>query len=607
MRYNPIFLALLLCFSTSTFSNTNEISKNKNQTTVKQIKGKQTAALNTTKNKKDSIESKVASSKDNAPKSKLSLKKSPKETDDTQKKETREKENKINTPKTKESLASNGKNKKAKEDDNTDKKISVQSDKKRAINEKNNLADTPSSKIKNKQTINKKQIVSSTEDKEDTKKERKIKTTENSKDNKADKKTDNKNNIIKSNKKTEEKAEIKPDSETLRDAVSAATNDLEEKKALKNRADGMLIRVSNTLAQTRGSLALINKQQRDAWDKFEKLNTDLNRLKAEVGNTRAQISRFVTGNYKNSQPTAVALFLQKAEPGQKTRFLRYTRYINSANEQVVRDLSKQQKELSAQENRLNAELARLKRLQASTQTSLKKQGVNNSAEQLESRRQNALMAKEAGKVVNQKDNEQRLNNLLSDIDKRKAEQRKKEALEKKKAAEARLAAAEKARQTQKIEEERAALSNLTAEDLKLQAPLSIATNNPNSFSRMQGRLKKPVSAGMLSGLFGHERSDGQVWKGVFYNTIPSPVSSIATGTVVYANELEGYGKVVVVDHGDKYVSVYSGLSEISVSDGYTVGAGHKLGTSGTLPTGEEGLYLEIRYDGQNMNPLSWIN
>ena len=77
---------------------------------------------------------------------------------------------------------------------------------------------------------------------------------------------------------------------------------------------------------------------------------------------------------------------------------------------------------------------------------------------------------------------------------------------------------------------------------------------------MQGRLKKPVS-GTLAGLFGQDRGDGEVWKGVFYQTTPAAVSSIAAGTVTYADELQGFGKVIVIDHGDGYISIYSGLSE----------------------------------------------
>ena len=421
------------------------------------------------------------------------------------------------------------------------------------------------------------------------------------------------------NKKAEPKVEPKAASSAENDfkaAVTAAANDMETKKSFAKRNEGFIIHVNATLKQlqqTRNNLSGINRKQRDAWEKFQKLNADANQLKAEVSNTRAQISRFVSGNYKNSQPNAVALFLKNADAGQKTRFLRYTRYINNANDQVMRDLEKQQKELAAQEQKINNELAYLKKLQANIQASLRQQGVTNTAEQAESRRQNAQMAKEAQKKINHRENEQRLNNLLKDLEKRKAEQRKAEAEARKKAAEARLAAAEKARKEQaaaqqKAEAERAAMSTLTDEDMKLQAPNTqgFTVSNANSFSRMQGRLKKPVN-GTLAGLFGQDRGDGEVWKGVFYNTVPAPVSSIASGTVTFAGELEGYGKVVVLDHGDGYVSIYSGLNEIDIAQNYAVNAGSKIGTSGTLPSGETGLYLEVRYNGQVMNPLSWIN
>ena len=404
------------------------------------------------------------------------------------------------------------------------------------------------------------------------------------------------------------------DSDDFKAAVTAAANDLESKKSLRSRNEGFIIHVNTTLKQlqqSRINLSAINRQQRDAWDKFQKLNADLNHLKTQVSNTRAQISRFVSGNYKNSQPNTVALFLKNAEPGQKTRFLRYTRYINTANDQVIKDLEKQQKELAAQEQKINNELAYLKKLQVNIQSSLRRQGVTNTAEQAESRRQNAQMAKEAQKKINHKENEQRLNNLLKDLEKRKAEQRRQEAEARKKAAEARLAAAEKARKdraaaAQKAADERAAMSNLTAEDMNIRAPSYVRISNANSFSRMQGRLKKPVS-GTLAGLFGQDRGDGEVWKGVFYQTTPAIVSSIAGGTVTYADELEGFGKVIVIDHGDGYISIYSGLSEIEVAKGYAVAAGNRLGISGTLPSGMEGLYLEVRYNGQAMNPLSWIS
>ncbi|ENS6447898.1 peptidoglycan DD-metalloendopeptidase family protein [Neisseria gonorrhoeae] len=438
--------------------------------------------------------------------------------------------------------------------------------------------------------------------------------------------SDKNGKAVKQDKKYREEKNAKTDSDELKAAVAAATNDVENKKALLKQSEGMLLHVSNSLKQlqeerirqerirqerirqARGNLASVNRKQREAWDKFQKLNTELNRLKTEIAATKAQISRFVSGNYKNSQPNAVALFLKNAEPGQKNRFLRYTRYVNASNREVVKDLEKQQKALAVQEQKINNELARLKKIQANVQSLLKKQGVTDAAEQTESRRQNAKISKDARKLLEQKGNKQQLNKLLSNLEKKKAEHRIQDAEAKRKLAEARLAAAEKARKEaaqQKAEARRAEMSNLTAEDRNIQAPSVMGIGSADGFSRMQGRLKKPVD-GVPTGLFGQNRSGGDVWKGVFYSTAPATVESIAPGTVSYADELDGYGKVVVIDHGENYISIYAGLSEISAGKGYTVAAGSKIGTSGSLPDGEEGLYLQIRYQGQVLNPSGWI-
>ena len=585
MRYKPLILALLLSFSLPTY-----------------------AAKDAPKEKAATVK-KAAPVKKEKEAAKADVKKETSKKQAVKEKEEDKKAVKAKASKEKETA---DKNERASAKNKTAKSAEAAADNKKA----NRKAEEPAKKAADDKKDGKKTKEPVTEDKKADAKEAKEpakKAVEDKKDAKKDTKTKEQNK--KAEPKVEHKATSSADNE-FKAAVTAAANDMETKKSLAKRNDGFIIHVNATLKQlqqTRNNLSGINRKQRDAWEKFQKLNADANQLKAEVSNTRAQISRFVSGNYKNSQPNAVALFLKNADAGQKTRFLRYTRYINNANDQVMRDLEKQQKELAAQEQKINNELAYLKKLQANIQASLRQQGVTNTAEQAESRRQNAQMAKEAQKKINHRENEQRLNNLLKDLEKRKAEQRKAEAEARKKAAEARLAAAEKARKEQaaaqqKAEAERAAMSTLTDEDMKLQAPNTqgLTVSNANSFSRMQGRLKKPVN-GTLAGLFGQDRGDGEVWKGVFYNTVPAPVSSIASGTVTFAGELEGYGKVVVLDHGDGYVSIYSGLNEIDTAQNYAVNAGSKIGTSGTLPSGETGLYLEVRYNGQVMNPLSWIN
>lgn len=622
MRYKPLILALLLSFSLPTYA-AKDAPKEKAATVKKAApvkKEKEAAKADVKKetSKKQAVKEKEEDKK--AVKAKAA-----KEKETADKNERASAKNK--TAKVAEAAADNKKSsRKAEEPKETakDKKAAAaksgkakEQDKKPVEDKKDSKAKEPVKKADPKETKAKEPAKKVAEDKKDGKKTKEPGKKAAEDKEPAKKAVDDKKDTKakEQNKKAEPKVASSADND-FKAAVTAAANDMETKKSFAKRNEGFIIHVNATLKQlqqTRNNLSGINRKQRDAWEKFQKLNADANQLKAEVSNTRAQISRFVSGNYKNSQPNAVALFLKNADAGQKTRFLRYTRYINNANDQVMRDLEKQQKELAAQEQKINNELAYLKKLQANIQASLRQQGVTNTAEQAESRRQNAQMAKEAQKKINHRENEQRLNNLLKDLEKRKADQRKAEAEARKKAAEARLAAAEKARKEQaaaqqKAEAERAAMSTLTDEDMKLQAPNTqgFTVSNANSFSRMQGRLKKPVN-GTLAGLFGQDRGDGEVWKGVFYNTVPAPVSSIASGTVTFAGELEGYGKVVVLDHGDGYVSIYSGLSEIDIAQNYAVNAGSKIGTSGTLPSGETGLYLEVRYNGQVMNPLSWIN
>ena len=231
----------------------------------------------------------------------------------------------------------------------------------------------------------------------------------------------------------------------IRQAISAAQADLQAKQAAQKSAEQTLAQTRAALAKAQQALSEVNRQQRDAWQKLQTLQNELGRLKTEVAGTKAQVARLLSGHYKNRQPNAVMLFLKNAEPGQKERYLQYTRYINQANERVIARLVQQQAELSAQESAINAEVARLNTLKAQKQAALGKLGRENSAAQTESRALSAQIDNQAKRIAKLRADEQRLNALLADIAKRNAEKRKQEAAARQKAAQARIAAANKAR------------------------------------------------------------------------------------------------------------------------------------------------------------------
>ena len=85
------------------------------------------------------------------------------------------------------------------------------------------------------------------------------------------------------------------------------------------------------------------------------------------------------------------------------------------------------------------------------------------------------------------------------------------------------------------------------------------------------------------------------------------VKSVAAGQVVYADWLRGFGNLLVVDHGDGFLSVYGNNQSLLRETGDTVRPGEAVatvGSSGGNP--ESGLYFELRYQGQAFDPLRWV-
>lgn len=357
---------------------------------------------------------------------------------------------------------------------------------------------------------------------------------------------------------------------------------LQEKQAQQKRAQEILRQTQLAIAAARRELDELNRQQRTSWTKLQDLQNKLSQLQTEVGNTKAQISRLLVSNYKNKQPNSVVIFLKNADVNQKARFLQYSRYINAANDTVIKKLSEQQEQLEQQETAIHRELERLKKLAQVQQKKLRELGQSHQAAVADSQKLNGEISSQNNKIKELRESEQRLANVLSEINSKRIAQLKAQAAEK-----------------QKLAKQRAA--NPQNPPAKSAPEVEMV----QKFSRLQGTMRRPVS-GSIAGRFGQARNGGGTWRGVFIATAPSAVQAIAAGEVVFASDLGGYGKTVIIDHADGYVSVYTGLSSMNVALGERLLARQSVGMSGTLPTGEQGLYFEIRYRNRPMNPLAWV-
>jgi len=124
---------------------------------------------------------------------------------------------------------------------------------------------------------------------------------------------------------------------------------------------------------------------------------------------------------------------------------------------------------------------------------------------------------------------------------------------------------------------------------------------------VKGKLLQPAD-GKIRKLFG-KRRQGQVrWKGVlFHGDLGSPISAIHHGKVLFADWLRGFGLMVIVDHGDGYMSLYGQNQALLKQAGDFVQAGETIGLLGQSGgQNQPSLYFEIRHKGQAINPSKWL-
>ena len=88
--------------------------------------------------------------------------------------------------------------------------------------------------------------------------------------------------------------------------------------------------------------------------------------------------------------------------------------------------------------------------------------------------------------------------------------------------------------------------------------------------------------------------------------VGEPVRAVQAGTVAYADAFAGFGRVVIVDHGGRFYTLYGHLASVDVSKGAAVQAGDEIGTVGMAPTGTPSLYFEVRIDGRPADPVQWL-
>lgn len=342
--------------------------------------------------------------------------------------------------------------------------------------------------------------------------------------------------------------------------------------------------LATRLTRSQAKLSVTRKQ-------LAKLERQRQQLSEQLKRQERLLAQQLDHAYRMGQHDYLKLLLNQQDPVAMGRALEYYDYVNQARLQAISELKKTQQELSynrQQTAKTSTELSAIVQTQKQDKQELQQKQhsrestVDEIKKSLSADQQQLVKLQEAERQMQRKIEEAR---------------KKLEAERKRKKAEALARARAKAREQGR--------SEAAAE---AQAAATLALGDHKGLGKLRGQLPWPLR-GQLVRRFGEHRGGEVTWKGILIGAGQgAPVKAIADGDVVFADRLDGFGNVLVVDHGSGYLSLYGNNATLLKHSGQSVNRGETLaqaGNSGGQP--QPGLYFEIRWQGKPVNPVAWLS
>lgn len=189
-----------------------------------------------------------------------------------------------------------------------------------------------------------------------------------------------------------------------------------------------------------------------------------------------------------------------------------------------------------------------------------------------------------------------LRDLLGKLENERKIKAQKQEEERKRLAKLREEEEQKLAEEKKVEQTQRA-------DLIKYSP-DIITEVGRGFVKAKGRLPMPARGPVIA-TFGEEKIKGVISKGLTIKTRNmAQVTSPFDGSVIFAGPFRGYGNLIIVDHGEGYLTLLAGLENMDVDLGQMLLAGEPVGQ---MPDNSEArLYVELRHHNQPIDPMSWF-
>jgi septal ring factor EnvC (AmiA/AmiB activator) len=317
---------------------------------------------------------------------------------------------------------------------------------------------------------------------------------------------------------------------------------------------------------------------------------------ARIRQQQTQLGQVLKAAYQRGQGDALKLMLNGADPNQTARDLRYLAHLSRAQHVLIEALRADLAQLAALQQTTAQKTTELTQLQRSREADQQKLLADKRAREQVLQKLSGQIQQQRREISTLKRDELSLTQLVERLNRVMAQQA------------ARARAAEAARKSAQSKQADKGVARQIRKGVGVNTETPVPFHSGRSFSSLKGSLHLPV-AGELMNSFGAPREGGGVsWKGLFIRAGQgAAVKAIAAGQVVFAEWLRGFGNLIIVDHGEGYMSLYSNNESLYKQVGEWVQPGDAIasvGNSGGQP--DTGLYFEMRHQSRPVNPLLWV-
>jgi septal ring factor EnvC (AmiA/AmiB activator) len=377
----------------------------------------------------------------------------------------------------------------------------------------------------------------------------------------------------------------KDELQDLKSRIESLRRDMAKAEESKTYAADQLRETESAISDVNRRLHELGAERRELKAQLGGLDAQSQRLDRQAGTQQNQLARLLNRQFVGGDSDALKLLLSGEDPNQAARDKYFLTQLSRAKADLIQQLrtvAAEKKQLADTVRERQAQLTEVERREQESRAQLlarKKQRLTTLAaiaDRLKAQRR---------EIDTLKRDEQRLGKLIEGL--------------------ARIAASKKTGPRAKPGGAAPGSTGRAAKapPLKSHDPGNVG----GAFAALRGHLRLPVK-GTISGRYGLPRPEGgATWKGIFIRAAEGvEVRAVAGGSVVFSDWLRGFGNLLIIDHGDDFLSVYGNNESLLAAVGASVKDGESVatvGNSGGNP--DSGLYFELRHRGQPFDPLKW--